>query len=66
MKKQDLIFILVTLIVVGAFVFVEPINNWFMSWSSAKDWRYMVLAFFKFAILASLMSALASLVGFHS
>ena len=53
MKKQDLIFILVTLIVVGAFIFVEPINNWFMSWSAAKDWRYMVLAFFKFAILAT-------------
>lgn len=36
------------------FFLIEPLKDWFMSWSGAKDIRYFVLAFFKFAVLATL------------
>lgn len=54
MKKKDLGFIVCVLAFVSIFIFIQPINEWFMMWSSAKDLRYFVLAFFKFAVLATM------------
>ena len=53
MKKKDLIFIAACAVVVALFFVVEPLNTWFMSWSKAHDWRYFVLAFLKFGVLAT-------------
>ncbi|MDY0054223.1 MAG: hypothetical protein RBR79_06150 [Bacteroidales bacterium] len=54
MKKKDLVFILISLGVLSLFFIIEPLNNWFMDWSKAKDGRYFILAFIKFAVLATL------------
>lgn len=54
MKKQDFVFIICVILFVSVFVFVEPIKEWFLSWSAAKDWRAFVLAFLKFGILATI------------
>lgn len=54
MKKQDFVFILCVAIFVAMFIVVEPLNEWFLSWSAAKDWRAFVLAFLKFGILATI------------
>lgn len=53
MKKKDLVFIAVCAIVLAMFFVVEPLNKWFMEWSKAGDWRYFVLAFLKFGVLAT-------------
>lgn len=53
MKKKDFIFVAVCAVVVALFFVVEPLNNWFMEWSKAKDLRYFVLAFLKFGVLAT-------------
>ncbi|MBQ9254773.1 MAG: hypothetical protein IJ180_08385 [Bacteroidales bacterium] len=54
MKKQDFVFILCVLVFASLFIFVQPLNSWFMDWSAAKDWRAFVLAFLKFGILATM------------
>lgn len=54
MKKQDFVFILCVAIFVAMFIVVKPLNEWFLSWSAAKDWRAFVLAFLKFGILATM------------
>lgn len=54
MKSKDIILALIVLGVASMFFLIEPIKDWFMSWSGAKDFRYFILAFFKFAILATL------------
>ncbi|MDO5760808.1 MAG: hypothetical protein Q4Q06_07265 [Bacteroidota bacterium] len=54
MKRQDFIFIIGVLIFILLFVAIEPLKDWFLSWSAAKDWRAFVLAFLKFGILATL------------
>ncbi len=53
MKKKDFIFVAVCAVVVALFFVVEPLNNWFMEWSKAKDLRYFALAFLKFGVLAT-------------
>src|SRR5574344_1340188 len=54
MKQKDFILIASCALVVALFIFLRPLNEWFLSWSGAKDWRYFLLAFFKFGILATL------------
>lgn len=54
MKKQDLYFIIGILLFVSIFIFVEPVKQWFLSWSAAKDWRSFVMAFLKFGILSTI------------
>jgi len=54
MKKQDLIFIVCCLMFFGLFFFVEPLKNWFLTYSAFKDWRALMMAFLKFGILATL------------
>jgi len=54
MKKKDFLFILCCLCVIGLFVFIKPLGNIFMELSSYKDWRGLVMAFIKFAVLATL------------
>jgi hypothetical protein len=54
MKLKDIILIVCVAIVVSLFIFVQPLKEWFMTWSGAKDPRAFVLAFFKFGILATL------------
>ncbi len=39
---------------VALFVLIEPIKQWFLSWSAANDARAFVLAFLKFAVLATI------------
>lgn len=53
MKLKDIIVFLILIGVLFLFLFVEPLNMWFMQWSGAKDWRYFVLAFCKFGVLAT-------------
>ena len=53
MKLKDILITLIVIGVVALFIIVEPLREWFMQWSGAKDWRYFLLAFFKFAILAT-------------
>ncbi|MDR2928679.1 MAG: hypothetical protein LBV41_10870 [Cytophagaceae bacterium] len=54
MKKKDFIFIVCCLAFVGLFILIEPLNNLFMEYSSYKDGRGLLMAFLKFAILATL------------
>ncbi|MFV0598476.1 MAG: hypothetical protein ACK5M0_01950 [Bacteroidales bacterium] len=54
MKLKDILITLIVIGVIALFIIVEPLREWFMQWSGAKDWRYFLLAFFKFAILATL------------
>lgn len=54
MKKKDLIFIICLAAFVALFIVVEPIKEWFLTWSGAKDWRSFVMAFLKFGILATI------------
>ena len=54
MKKNDILFIICCLGVLGLFVFIKPLGNIFMELSSYKDWLGLVMAFIKFAILATL------------
>ncbi len=54
MKYKDLVFIISVSAIVVLFSLIEPLNNWFMSWSKAHDWRYFLLAFLKFSILATI------------
>lgn len=54
MKLKDLYFILICLGILSLFFVIEPLNTWFLEWSKAKDVRYFVLAFMKFAVLATL------------
>lgn len=54
MKLKDIILTLIVIGVISIFLFIEPLKDWFMLYSGAKDWRYFFLAFFKFAILATL------------
>lgn len=54
MKKQDILFTICLALFVCLFIFVKPINNWFLSWSAAKDWRSFVMAFLKFGILSTI------------
>ncbi len=54
MKKQDLIFAIACIAFFVPFFVCEPIKQWFLEMSSYKDWHAMIMAFFKFAILATL------------
>ncbi len=54
MKKQDIIFIIGCIVFFGIFFVIEPIKEWFLTYSSYKDWRAMMMAFLKFGILATL------------
>lgn len=54
MKRKDIILTLIIMGVMSMFFLIEPLKDWFISWSGAKDIRYFVLAFFKFAVLATL------------
>ncbi len=54
MKKKDLIFILCLAVFVGLFVVVKPVNQWFLSWSAAKDYRSFIMAFLKFGVLSTM------------
>lgn len=54
MKRNDILITLIVIGVITLFIAVEPLKDWFMQWSGAKDWRFFLLAYFKFAILATL------------
>ncbi len=54
MKKKDLYFVLGIIVFVGLFIVVEPIKEWFLSWSAAKDYRSLIMAFLKFGILSTI------------
>ena len=54
MKKQDLIFIVCCLFSFGLFFLIEPLKNWFLTYSAYKDWHAMLMAFLKFGILATM------------
>ncbi|MDR1726220.1 MAG: hypothetical protein LBR28_07520 [Bacteroidales bacterium] len=53
MKKKDLFFILGAIVFVALFFVIIPLKEWFMDWSSAKDFRYFLLSFLKFGVLAT-------------
>ena len=50
MKKSDFYFSLCALVVILAFVFVEPMGNWFITSTKAHPF---LMAFLKFAILST-------------
>ena len=54
MKKQDLFFIAGCLFFFCLFFIIEPLKNWFLTFSAYKDWHSMLMAFLKFGILATL------------
>ena len=54
MKLKDILVALIALGVIAIFLLIEPLREGFMQWSGAKDWRYFLLAFVKFALLATL------------
>ncbi len=54
MKKQDIIFGLSCIAFFAAFIFLEPLKNWFLTYSAYKDWHAMLMAFLKFGILSTL------------
>lgn len=54
MKRKDLIFILCLIVFVGLFIIVKPLNQWFLSWSAAKDYRSFIMAFLKFGVLSTM------------
>lgn len=56
MKKQDILFIAIVVTVLLSFIFVKPLNNWYISFN--KD-HGMVMSFIKFAILATLGEVIA-------
>ncbi len=54
MKKQDFIFIVCCLAFFALFFVIEPLRNWFLTYSAFKDWHAMLMAFLKFGVLATL------------
>ena len=40
MKLKDIILTLIVIGVISVFLFIEPLKDWFMLYSGAKDWRY--------------------------
>ena len=54
MKKQDFIFVAGCVAFFGLFFCIEPLKNWFLTYSAYKDWHAMLMAFLKFGILATL------------
>jgi len=54
MKKKDLSFVIGIIVFVGLFIVVTPIKEWFLSWSAAKDYRSLIMAFLKFGILSTI------------
>jgi len=54
MKKKDILFIICCLSILSLFIFIKPLGNIFMEFSSYKDWRGLIMAFIKFSILATL------------
>jgi hypothetical protein len=55
-KKSDVIFLAIILIVIALFVFVEPVLAWYMQFNKEHG---MVMSFLKFAILATLGEVIA-------
>ncbi len=53
MKKNDLLFILGAIIVFAPFFIFEPCKEWFLV-NSSKEGHPMLMAFLKFAVLATL------------
>jgi hypothetical protein len=54
MKKQDFIFIGACLVFFGLFFVIDPLKDWFLTFSSYKDWRAVLMAFLKFGLLSTL------------
>ena len=58
MKKHDVIFIICCLAFISLFIIVEPLKVWFLNYSKLTDWHAMLMAFLKFAILATLCESI--------
>lgn len=54
MKKHDLTFALCCAAFWGLFAVITPLREWFFTMSAYKDWHYLLMAFLKFGILATL------------
>ena len=54
MKKEDLFFICALLLFTSCFIFITPLKEWFIFFSSCTDYRSLIMAFLKFAVLATL------------
>jgi len=56
MKKNDILFLILTLAVAVLFIFITPVTNWYLQFNKEHG---MIMSFFKFALLATLGEVIA-------
>jgi len=60
MKREDIFFTCALLLFTSCFIFIPALKEWFIFYSSCADYRSLLMAFLKFAVLATLGEVIGS------